>query len=81
MLRPQGTRVVGVYPGPVDTDMAKPLPLEKVTPRAAADAILDGLEAEAEEIYPDPTARQFGDGWRDDPKGLEAMVAGMSVGA
>lgn len=32
MLGGRGIRVVGVYPGPVDTDMAEKIPLEKVSP-------------------------------------------------
>ena len=44
MLRAQGTRVVGVYPGPVDTEMAAELTIPKASPASVADAILDGLE-------------------------------------
>jgi len=59
MLRDQGTRVVGVYPGPVETEMAAELPMEKTSPEAVAEAILDGLERGREEIYPDPYAEAF----------------------
>ena len=45
MLAGQGIRVVGVYPGPVDTDMAEKIPIEKVSAASVATAILDGLEA------------------------------------
>ena len=33
LLAPQGTFVAGVYPGPIDTDMARPIPLEKAAAR------------------------------------------------
>ena len=56
LLRGQGTFVVGVYPGPVDTDMAADLTVPKVSPASVATAILDGLEQGLEEIYPDPFA-------------------------
>jgi NAD(P)-dependent dehydrogenase (short-subunit alcohol dehydrogenase family) len=49
MLGGQGIRVVGVYPGPVDTDMAEKVLMEKVSPASVATAILDGLEAGEED--------------------------------
>lgn len=71
MLRDQGTRVVGVYPGPVETEMAAELPLDKASPEAVAEAILDGLEGGQEEIYPDPFAAAFGSTYAVDPKAVE----------
>ena len=56
-LKEQGTYVAGIYPGPIDTDMGKVLDLVKATPAATADAILDGLEAGDEEIFPSGVAR------------------------
>jgi NAD(P)-dependent dehydrogenase (short-subunit alcohol dehydrogenase family) len=44
LLRGQGTFVAGVYPGPVDTDMASEFTVPKATAASAAHAILDGLE-------------------------------------
>lgn len=70
-LRGQGTYVAGIYPGPVDTEMAKAIEMEKATPAAAADAILDGLEAGDEEIFPDPLSRQAGPLFFANPKALE----------
>lgn len=61
MLRDQGTRVVGVYPGPVETEMASEIPMDKTSPAVVAEAILDGLEQGLEEIYPDPFAVEFGE--------------------
>jgi short-subunit dehydrogenase len=75
MLREQGTRVVGVYPGPVETDMAAELKLEKTSPDAVAEAILDGLERGQEEIYPDPFAAAFGSTYSADPKAVERGLA------
>jgi NAD(P)-dependent dehydrogenase (short-subunit alcohol dehydrogenase family) len=71
MLRDQGTRVAGVYPGPVETDMAADLPLEKTSPEAVAEAILNGLERGLEEIYPDPFAAAFASTYAADPKAVE----------
>lgn len=77
MLRPQGTFVAGVYPGPIDTEMAEKFPMAKTAPRVAAHAILDGLEAGEEDIFPDPTARQMGALYRQNPKALEEQAAGV----
>jgi NAD(P)-dependent dehydrogenase (short-subunit alcohol dehydrogenase family) len=77
MLRHQGTFVVGVYPGPVDTDMAAQITLPKVSAASAADAILDGLELGLEEIYPDPLAREYGEAYAVNPKGLEGRIAAL----
>jgi NAD(P)-dependent dehydrogenase (short-subunit alcohol dehydrogenase family) len=74
-LRGQGTYVAGVYPGPVDTDMAKPIEWAKATPADAADAILDGLEAGDEEIFPDPMSRQAGPLFLTNPKALERQFS------
>ena len=71
LLRVQGTFVAGVYPGPIDTDMAREIAMEKTSPAQAAQAILDGLEAGAEEIFPDPVAVQIGSTYMRAPKELE----------
>ena len=82
LLAPQGTFVAGVCPGPIDTDMARALPFEKTSPEAAALAILDGVEAGAEEIFPDPMSRQLGELFLRSPKALERQVASpQPVGA
>lgn len=79
LLRGQGTFVVGVYPGPVDTDMAADLTVPKVSPASVATAILDGLEQGLEEIYPDPFAAEYGDVYAVNPKELEGRIAAMSI--
>jgi NAD(P)-dependent dehydrogenase (short-subunit alcohol dehydrogenase family) len=79
MLREQGTRVAGVYPGPVDTDMAADFTVPKASAGSVAHAILDGLEQGLEEIYPDPFARESGDVYAVGPKELERRLGGMNV--
>jgi len=76
-LRPQGTRVLGVYPGPVDTDMASDIPFDKATPADVARAILDGIESGHEEIFPDPLSRQLGELFLKSPKELERQFDAM----
>jgi len=75
MLKDQGTAVYGIYPGPIDTRMAEALPMEKTSPSIAARAIVAGIEAGDEEIFPDPMSRDFGSGFFADPKGLERQLA------
>jgi len=79
LLRNQGTFVAGVYPGPVDTDMAERFPVPKASATSAAHAILDGLEQGLEEIYPDPFAVEYGDAYAVNPKGLEQRIAALNV--
>ncbi|NKB72884.1 MAG: SDR family NAD(P)-dependent oxidoreductase [Candidatus Latescibacteria bacterium] len=76
-LAGQGVFVAGVYPGPVDTDMAADVPFEKTSPAVVADNILQGLEAGQEEIFPDGMAGEMGAGYEQSPKGLEQKVATM----
>ncbi len=77
VLAAQGTSVLGVYPGPVDTDMAKDLDMDKTSPQDVATAILDGIESETKNIFPDPFAVGFGAQFEDSPRALEAELAKM----
>jgi NAD(P)-dependent dehydrogenase (short-subunit alcohol dehydrogenase family) len=77
LLGPQGISVFGVYPGPVDTDMTRELALPKTPPRDVAVAILDGIEAGVEDIFPDPFAVDFGREFGSSPKASEQRVAAM----
>lgn len=77
-LAQQGTQVLGVYPGPVDTDMAKGMEWEKASPASVAGAILDGLEAGETSVFPDPVSENgFRAGYEAGSKQLEATVAEM----
>lgn len=79
LLGAQGTRVAGVYPGPVDTDMARGIELDKAKPRDVANAILDGVEEGREDIFPDPFAEQFAQQYQSSPKDSEQQFAAMVV--
>jgi len=73
-LKAQGTFVAGVHPGPVDTDMGAGIEMEKASPESVADAIIKGIEAGDEEIFPDPMAREIGKAYFADPKAVERNV-------
>jgi NAD(P)-dependent dehydrogenase (short-subunit alcohol dehydrogenase family) len=79
LLKAQGVRVHGVYPGPVDTEMTQDLPpqFEKTPPEHVAEAILDGVEAGDEDIFPDPFAVAFGEQFHASPKRAERQAAAM----
>ena len=79
LLAPHGVHVIGVYPGPIDTDLARPFEMVKTAPEAAAKAILDGLEDGREEIFPDPMAREVGELFLRDPKALERQFAAATA--
>jgi NAD(P)-dependent dehydrogenase (short-subunit alcohol dehydrogenase family) len=79
MLRRQNTRVFGVYPGPIDTRMTEALPVEKTSPADAARAIVAGVIAGDEEIFPDRISQGTGMAFFADPKGLERQIAGLGA--
>ncbi|MBB6429921.1 SDR family oxidoreductase [Algisphaera agarilytica] len=76
-LAESGVSVHGVYAGPIDTDMAKDMPMAKATPADAAAAILDGVEAGETHIAPDAMAQEVVATWRNNPVAVEEMFASM----
>ena len=81
LLGAQGTHVAGVYPGPVDTDMARGIEMDKATPQHVANAILDGVEEGRDDIFPDPFAEEFGEQYQSSPKESEQQFAAMVIPA
>jgi NAD(P)-dependent dehydrogenase (short-subunit alcohol dehydrogenase family) len=55
-LRHQGTLVVAVHAGFIDTDMAAGVDAEKVSPQSVATQIVAAIEADAAEVLADPTS-------------------------
>lgn len=74
-LAQSGVAVHGVYPGPVDTDMARMFDVPKTPPRDVAQRILDGVERGVEDIFPDPMSEQVYSAWRQDHKAVERQFA------
>jgi len=75
-LAAQGTRVMAVLPGAVDTDMTRGVPVPKMQPAEVAAAIVHGLDYGLEEVYPGDMAAGMAAGDDLDPKGLEKQLAG-----
>ena len=65
LLAGRGVRVHAVLTGPTDTDMTRGFEIPKATPESVARAILDGVEAGEQDIFPDPTSALLADGWRN----------------
>ncbi len=68
-------RVVGVYPGPIDTDMATEMPMDKAPPSSVAEALLEALANGEDEVFPDEIGRQFYEQWRTDRRAAEQQAA------
>lgn len=76
-LAQQGTNVLGIYPGPIDTDMAKDIDMEKSSPEETAEGTLDAIESGDEDVFIDPMAVQFYKDFRSDPKAVEKQCGEM----
>jgi NAD(P)-dependent dehydrogenase (short-subunit alcohol dehydrogenase family) len=74
-LAVQGTRVIAVFPGPVDTDMAVSLPGEKVSPADVVDRALDAVQGGLEDVYPDAYAQKLKQRLDLDAKAVEKKLA------
>jgi short-subunit dehydrogenase len=66
--------VIGIYPGPIETELAKPVPYEKVTPEYAAVNIVKGIAEGQTYIFPDPMAQQVEQLWSTDNRKLEYVA-------
>src|SRR5438552_4441899 len=76
LLAPQGVKVHAVLTGPTDTDMTRGLDLPKASPESVARAILDAVEKEEEDIFPDPMSASMAASWRDSAvKAMERQLA------
>ena len=74
-LAAQGTQVFGVYPGTIETDMAKDFDMEKSSPDLIAEGTLSAIEKGEEDIFIDPMAVQFRKDYFADAKSQEKELA------
>ena len=65
-LRRQGTLVVAVHAGFIDTDMAAGIDAEKISPQSVATQIVTAIEAGDEEVLADPTSQMVKAALADD---------------
>jgi NAD(P)-dependent dehydrogenase (short-subunit alcohol dehydrogenase family) len=66
-LRAQGTQVLGMHVGFVDTDLTRGIDVPKSSPELIVRRTLDALEAGAEEVLADDRARQLKQGLSAEP--------------
>ncbi len=79
-LAKQGTQVIAVMPGAVDTDMMRGYEMPKMPPGDVAEAALAALEQGVEEVYPGDMASGVAQGLAADPKAVEKQFAGFLPG-
>lgn len=76
-LAGQGTKVIGVYPGLVDTDMVTDLEMPKVSPASIAVSVLTAIANGTEDVFPDDMAVELHTGLLGNPKEVEMQFAEM----
>ena len=90
LLAGRGVSVHAVLTGIVDTDMSAAVDVPKPSAEFVAQGILDGVEKDEEDIFPDPMAESLTESWRAGAvKALErqnadlagAMLAGPEAGS
>ncbi|AFY97037.1 SDR family oxidoreductase [Chamaesiphon minutus] len=73
----KGIAVHGVFPGAVDTQMLAGVDMPKTSPADIVKAVLLGIEAGQEDIFPDPMSDRVYTAWRQDHKAIEKQFATM----
>lgn len=65
LLGEQGTQVVSVHPGPIDTDMGDAAGFQDIAapPEDVANAIVTALKSGEFHAFPDPTAKEVGEAY------------------
>lgn len=77
LLADQGTTVIGVYPGPVDTEMAKDISMEKASPESVAVKIVDAIANGTEDVFPDAMSEGYAGPFEAGHKTLERVTTEM----
>lgn len=73
-LKGQGTQVVGVYAGFIDTDMAAGSTQPKTPPRQVAEATLNGLRQGFDHVLADQRAHDIQNAVRENPEALARQM-------
>jgi len=79
-LKAQGTKVIGVMPGAVETRMTEMLPPPKMNPADVAKAALAAVEQGIEDVYPGDMAQGVAAGLAQDAKAVEVQFAAYLPG-
>ena len=76
-LRAQGTLVVGVYAGYIDTDMTADLGVPKSSPADIASRVIEGIASGTEDILADERSRAVFSELRKDDRSFDANIQKM----
>lgn len=76
-LAGKAIKVMGVFPGAVDTDMIRALEMPKTSAADIAKAIIEGVAIDSEDVFPDPMAAGLYAQWKQDHKAVEHQFATM----
>lgn len=74
-LKGKNIEVFGIFPGPIDTDMARGFEMDKTSPQETAENIVKGISEGKEDIFPDNYSKEVGKTWASNPKELERQFA------
>jgi len=70
-----GIRVINVFPGPIESERYRSMPLARLHPAALARAVTKSLQDSVEDVYPGDVAQELLARWRKSPKALERDIA------
>ena len=73
-LKAQGTHVVGVHAGYIDTDMVVGIDVKKTPPRQVAEKTLAGVLSGADHVHADERAEMIWQAMRQNPAELQAAM-------
>lgn len=73
----RGVAVHAVFPGAVDTDMLAGVEMPKTAPADIAAAVVAGIIADQEDIFPDSMSAGLYAAWKTDHKSVEKQFAAM----
>lgn len=76
-LKSQGTAVIATLPVQVDTAMGQPMPEPRLKPEEVVLDTLDGVEREAEEVFPGALSRNVAEAFAADPKAVQAQLSAV----
>ncbi len=74
-----GISVHGAYPGPMDTDMTRRFDRPKARASEVASAILAGVEAGEDYIFPEPMSSQVYEGWCERHAEVESQFGASMI--
>ncbi len=76
-LRGQGTRVMGIFPGAVDTEMTRDFQGPKIQPAEVVAAVITAIRNGPDDVYPGEMAQGIHAGLAADPDEVERQLSAV----